>query len=97
MSELINRGDERVARFIASIDRLTIKADSFFTSFSPSLNGERFMTDKQVSERLHVSRRTLQDYRNEGKIAYFMLGGKCLYKESDIQTLLENHYIKSWQ
>jgi excisionase family DNA binding protein len=40
----------------------------------PSLNGERFLTDKEVSERLKLSRRTLQEYRTEGKIPYYQLG-----------------------
>lgn len=97
MSELINRGDERVARFIASIDRLKVKADGFFATYRPSLNGERFMTDKQVSQRLHISRRTLQEWRNNGQIEYIMFGGKTLYRESDLQTFLEKHYNKSWE
>jgi len=61
----------------------------------PHLNGERFLTDKEVSEKLKISRRTLQDYRTQGKIAYVKLGGKILYKESDIDKMLESGYQKS--
>jgi excisionase family DNA binding protein len=57
------------------------------------LNGERYLTDKEVSEKLKVSRRTLQDYRNEGKISYCQLGGKILYRESDIEKMLEDNYF----
>ncbi len=46
---------------------------------------------------LKVSRRTLQDYRTTGKIPYIQLGGKVLYRESDIQKLLEDNYRKGWQ
>ena len=56
------------------------------------LNGERYLTDKEVGARLKVSRRTLQDYRNAGRIPYILLGGKLLYRESDIERLLMEGY-----
>ena len=61
----------------------------------PLLDGERFLTDKELSERLKVSRRTLQQYRNEGRIPYILLGGKVLYKESDIARILREGYRES--
>jgi excisionase family DNA binding protein len=61
------------------------------------LNGERFFTDKEVSARLKVSRRTLQDYRNEGRIAYIQLGGKILYRESDIERMLAGCYRSDYR
>ena len=36
--------------------------------------------------------RTLQDYRNAGRIPYILLGGKLLYRESDIERLLMEGY-----
>ena len=56
-------------------------------SCKASLGNEQFLTDKEVSAWLKVSRRTLQDYRNNGMIAYYQLGGKILYKESDIEKV----------
>ena len=61
------------------------------------LNGERFLSDRELSERLKISRRTLQEYRNEGKLPYIQLGGKVLYKESDIERMLQNGYKEAWQ
>ena len=63
----------------------------------PTLGGERFLTDREVSARLKVSRRTLQDYRNTGMIAYFQLGGKILYKESDIERMLAANYREAFR
>ena len=37
-------------------------------------------------------RRCLQDYRDQGRISYIRLGGKILYKVSDIEKLLEDNY-----
>ena len=59
------------------------------------LNGETYLTDKDVAARLHISKRTLQDYRNTAVLPYFIIGGKVLYRASDIQALLETHYRKS--
>ena len=33
-------------------------------------------TDKEVSQILKISRRTLQEYRNDGVLPYILLGGK---------------------
>ena len=54
--------------------------------------GEHYLTDRELSERLKISRRTLQDYRNNGILPYRQLGGKILYRESDIERVLQNCY-----
>lgn len=54
--------------------------------------GERFLTDEELSGILRISRRTLQEYRTFGVIPYYLLQGKVLYKESDIQKMLEDAY-----
>lgn len=64
--------------------------------YRPVLGGEHFLTDKEVAERLKISRRTLQEYRNEGRIAYIQLGGKIIYKESDIERLLKAGYHEAY-
>ena len=46
---------------------------------------------------MKVSRRTLQDYRNEGRIAYIQLGGKILYRESDIERMLTDSYRTAYR
>lgn len=38
----------------------------------PVLGGERYLTDKEVSAQLKLSRRVLQDYRNEGRIFFYL-------------------------
>lgn len=97
MSEIMTRENERIKRFFGSLDRMLDKIETALAGCKPTLNGERFLTDQEVSDRLKVSRRTLQDYRTTGKIPYIQLGGKVLYRESDIQKLLEENYRKAWQ
>ena len=55
-------------------------------------NGERFLTDEELSKVLRVSRRTLQEYRTFGVVPYYMVQGKALYKESDIMKILDDAY-----
>jgi excisionase family DNA binding protein len=66
-------------------------------NYRPMLGGERFMTDKELCARLQLSRRTLQDYRNNGVIPYIQLGGKILYRESDIQKILMANYREAYR
>ncbi len=58
----------------------------------PMLGGEVYLTGEEVCKLLRLSPRTLQDYRDNGTIAYFKIGGKILYRQSDIQAMLERHY-----
>ena len=60
-------------------------------NYRPLLDGERYLTDREVAQILKVSRRTLQEYRNDGVIPYILLGGKVLYRESDLERVLESY------
>ena len=51
--------------------------------------GKLFLTDKRGMERLYISPRTLQDYRDRGIIPYTQFAGKILYKESDLERTLK--------
>ena len=62
-----------------------------------SLAGESFYTDRDLSEKLKISRRSLQDYRNEGRIPFIRLGGKVLYRASDIDKLLDENYREKFR
>ena len=58
----------------------------------PLFGGEHFLTGKEVCERLYISPRTLQDYRDRKIIPYTQFAGKILYKMSDLERLLDEHY-----
>lgn len=44
-----------------------------------------YLCDKEVACMLKVSRRTLGEYRSNGTLPYYILGGKVLYKRSEIK------------
>ena len=71
MSEMITKNHALVAEFCGSLDRLLDGIENFMANSRPTLGGERFLTDREVSARLKVSRRTLQDYRNNGVVSYY--------------------------
>lgn len=56
--------------------------------------GDRVFTNKQAMKYLHVSRSTLQRWRNDGKLPYRKVQGKILYTERDLNKLLENAAMK---
>jgi excisionase family DNA binding protein len=95
MGEIITRENERIVRFFKAIDNMSEGLEKLVVNRKPQFSGERFLTDKEVSAKLKVSRRTLQDWRTNGQIAYISLGGKTLYRESDIQAMLERNHRKA--
>ena len=59
----------------------------------PLFAGELFLTGKEVCERLYISPRTLQDYRDKGIFPYTQIAGKILYRLSDLQRILQENYV----
>ncbi len=94
-NEVITKKDERITTLFQSMERMVTAVENLVNNQRPLLNGERYLTDKEVSQKLKISRRNLQDYRNEGRISYIKLGGKVLYRESDIEKMLEREYRKA--
>lgn len=94
---LITKKDEQIIELFHSLDEMISGMEQTIDSAKPPINDERYFTDKEVSELLKISRRTLQDYRDQGIISYIQLGGKILYRESDLQKLLEQNYYPAWK
>lgn len=97
MEDIISERTPQVISFFQTIEFLLTNIESMAENCRPFLNGERFMTDKQLADALKISRRTLQDYRTNGILSYYMVGGKVLYKESDVLKLLEDNYYPSYK
>ncbi len=55
---------------------------------------EKWLDIQETCQLLKVSKRTLQNYRDNGVLPYSQIAGKIYFKASDIQTHLENHYTK---
>ena len=59
----------------------------------PLFAGELFLTGKDVCERLYISPRTLQDYRDRKIIPYTQFVGKILYKESLLEKNVGGEFL----
>lgn len=95
MNELLTGNSEDIAAFFRQLDCMVEGLVGLSQDHRPVLGGERYLSDRELSERLRVSRRTLQEYRNDGRLPYIQLGGKVLYKESDIEKMLLDGYRKA--
>ena len=87
---------------------ITIESEAFqkivnqLESIQQKLNKEKattplsdiWMDNQDVCELLHVSKRTLQHYRDSGLIPYSQIGAKIYYKASDIDLFLNANYVE---
>ncbi|EOS01026.1 hypothetical protein C799_02879 [Bacteroides thetaiotaomicron dnLKV9] len=89
---LTPENDMRVRAFFSSLENLSKRVEKIRDNSKPSLDGERYYTDKELAVKLKVSRRSLQDYRNNGILPYIQIGGRILYKASDIERTLMDGY-----
>ena len=95
--ELINKDTPQVKEFISSLDSMLSGIESIVKHYKPHLNGERFLSNNEVSKKLNVSLRTLQEWRDTGLIPFIQIKGKIIYRQSDIDQLLQKHYYESWK
>ena len=76
-NNIVQGSDSSEAEVFDLIKRIEKGLEKFGTNHRLILGGESYLTDKEISERLKVHRRTLQEYRSSGKLPYYMICGKC--------------------
>ena len=94
---LTPENDMRVRSFFSSLESLSNRVEKIHDNNKPSLDGERYYTDKELAVKLKVSRRSLQDYRNNGILPYIQIGGRILYRASDIERTLMDGYKEAYR
>ena len=88
MNQLLTHESKSIDTAMQSLKKANNWLSSFIESYSPPLDGERYLTDKELSELLKLSRRTLQEYRKQGILPYingslkFEITAKRLYAAS---------------
>ena len=99
--EIITQQGPKMQMFAQLMEGTLKKLERYCSTARPMLGGEVYLTGEEVCSQLRLSTRTLQEYRNAGILLFYKIGGKILYKQSDIQTMLERHYNatpkKLWQ
>ena len=88
----INQLKEIVRTEIA--DALEGKSKAVGTNDATAINATEeakgVFTEKQASEMLHVSIKTLYNLRESGKLSYVRIGSRVLYRRRDIEEFLES-------
>ena len=62
----------------------------------PILTTDMLMTTDMLIKLLHTCRRSIQNYRDSGKLTFYKVGGKILYRMSDVNKMLDKHKIQSF-
>lgn len=98
IQSLLTKETPEIIRFFRNIGSLSEMLDKQEEKLRPVLNGERYITDCELAEQLKLTRRTLaeSEYRINGKLPYYKIGGKLLYKEKDILALLERNRVEAF-
>ena len=53
---------------------------------------DKWIDNQDVLQTLHISKRTLQTFRDNGTLPYSKVKGKFYYKVSDVEQLLQDNY-----
>ena len=92
--ETINKETPEMKQLISDIRILTKRVRTTAQTHRPLFDGELYLTGREVCERLFLSPRTLQDYRDKGILPYTQIAGKILYRLSDLNRILKENYVK---
>ena len=96
MAKDLNMENDEMQLVVSALRSVGKKIVEVAETHKPLFAGELFLTGKEVCERLYISPRTLQDYRDRKIIPYTQFAGKILYRASDLEKILEENY-KSWR
>ena len=88
----LNMDADEMLGVLSALSSVNRRIKEAAQTHKPLFGGEHFLTGKEVCERLYISPRTLQDYRDRSIIPYTQFAGKILYKASDLTRLLEASY-----
>ena len=92
MAKDLNMENDEMQLVVSALRSVGKRIVEVAETHKPLFAGELFLTGKEVCERLYISPRTLQDYRDRRIIPYTQFAGKILYKESDLERMLKNSY-----
>ena len=84
----LNMDADEMQVVLSALSSVSKRIKEVVQTHKPLFGGEHFLTGKGVCERLYISPRTLQDYRDRKIIPYTHFAGKILYKTSDLEKLL---------
>lgn len=86
--DILDNKSQQIVSFFTALNELSDTIQQALQNRTPHLNGEKYLTNREVCQLLRISSRTLQNWRDAGKISFIRIKGKILYKESIVFTFL---------
>ena len=83
---------EQYNELVSRLDKLNSTIES---NQKPSK--ENFLDNQEFIQLMHISKRTAQTWRDEGKISFSQIGSKIYYKMKDVEVLLDRNYNKAFK
>ena len=83
---------EQYNELVSRLDKLNSTIES---NKKPSK--ETFLDNQEFIQLMHISKRTAQTWRDEGKISFSQIGSKIYYKMKDVEVLLDKNYNKAFK
>ena len=80
--DILDNKSLQMVSFFTALDELSATIQQALQKRTPHLNGEKYLTNREVCQLLRISSRTLQNGRDMGKIPFIRLKGKILYPQS---------------
>lgn len=93
--DLLTNEAEEVIEQKEMILQLRSRIEEILKNYRPVMNGEIYLSGEDVCKLLHISKRTLQQYRDDKILPYIQIGGKIIFKETDLMSVLEQNYISN--
>ena len=93
--DLFTNDNEEIIIHQEMITQLRNRIESILKNYRPVMNGEIYLSGEDVCKLLHISKRTLQQYRDDKILPYIQIGGKIIFKETDLMSVLEQNYISN--
>lgn len=93
--DLLTNEAEEVIQQKEMILQLRSRIEEILKNYRPVMNGEIYLSGEDVCKLLHISKRTLQQYRDDKILPYIQIGGKIIFKETDLMSVLEQNYISN--
>jgi len=97
MNELMTRESGQMAALFRMLEHALDHIELLAENYRPGFGGGRYPTNRGGAQMFKNRARTLQEYRDAGRMSYIQLGGKILYRESDIERLLMEGYREAFR
>lgn len=93
--DIVTRDSSEFKELRRNIIRAIQAVDILIDTHRPAIGNEVYLTSEEVCGLFSLSKRSLQNYRDNRQIPYTSIGGKILYPQSALYKLLESHYVRA--